>query len=214
MNPNSPFIYSNFLSDTGILKDLFEESGNVWEVLPTLESYIVSKKKELIENGYSEKFKNVFVGKNVKIDDTAKIEGYAVIGDNAFIGHSAYLRSGVLIGENVHIGHTVEVKHSAVLQNTAVSHFSYIGDSVIGSNVNIGGGVILANLRFDEKSIEVRYKNKKTDTGLTKFGAVIGDRCKIGANVVLNPGTMLARNVTVFPLVSVKGTHEKGSIVK
>jgi NDP-sugar pyrophosphorylase family protein len=193
---------------------MFDDAGNVWEVLPKLEDYILSKKKDLLKNGYSEKFKNVFVGKNVKIDDHSRIEGCAIIGDNAFIGHSAYLRDSVLIGENVHIGHAVEVKHSVVLQNTAVAHFNYIGDSVIGSNANIGGGVILANWRFDEKSIEVRYKNKKIDTGLTKFGVVIGDKCKIGSNAVLNPGTILEKNVFIYPLVSVRGTHEKGSIVK
>ena len=195
-------------------KDLFESSENVWDVLIKLEVYISSKKEKLIKNGYTEKFKNVYVGKNVEIDGSAKVEGSVIIGDNAFIGHSAYLRSGVLIGANVHIGHAVEVKHSIVLKNTAIAHFDYIGDSVIGSNVNIGGGVVLANWRFDEKSIEVRYKNKKTNTGLIKFGAVIGDRCKIGANAVLNPGTILEKNVLVYPLVSVRGTHAAGSIVK
>lgn len=214
MKSNLPFNYSNFFQSPGIFKDLFDDTGNVWEVLLSLESYILSKRKELLKNGYSEKFKNVFVGKNVKIDDQAKIEGCAVIGDNASIGHSAYLRDSVLIGESVHIGHAVEVKHSAVLENTAVAHFNYIGDSLIGSNVNIGGGAILANWRFDEKSIEVYYENKKTDTRLTKFGAVIGDKCKIGSNAVLNPGTILQKNVFVYPLVSVRGTHAAGSIVK
>lgn len=214
MKSNPHFFYSNFFSDTGIFKDLFEKSGNVWEVLETLESYIISKKKELLKNGYSEMLKNVFVGKNVEIDEFAKITGSAVIGDNVYIGHGAYLRDGVLLGENVKVGHAAELKHSIVLQNTAVAHFNYIGDSIIGSDSNIGGGAILANWRFDEKSIEVCFKNKKIDTGLTKFGAIIGDKCKIGANAVLNPGTVLQKNVFVYPLVSVRGTHEIGSIVK
>lgn len=214
MKSKPHFFYSDFFSDMGIFKDLFESSGNVWEVLETLESYIISKKKELLKIGYSERFKNVFVGKNVEIDESAKITGSAVIGDNAYIGHGVYLRDGVLLGENVKVGHAAEIKHSVVLQTSSVAHFNYIGDSIIGSRVNIGGGAILANWRFDEKSIEVRYKNKKIDTGLTKFGAIIGDMCKIGANAVLNPGTIFEKNVTVYPLVSVRGTYEKGSIVK
>ena len=214
MKSNPHFFYSNFFSDTGIFKDLFEKSGNVWEVLKTLESYIVSKKKELIQKGYSERFKNVFVGKNVTISEFCTIEGSAILADNTSIGHGAYLRDGVLLGENVHVGHAAELKHSVVLKNTAVAHFNYIGDSIIGKDANIGGGAILANWRFDEKSIEVRYKNKKIDTGLTKFGAIIGDKCKIGANAVLNPGTVLQKNVLVYPLVSVRGTYEEASIVK
>ena len=190
-------------------KDLFDTSENVWDIIKSLPSFI----NNLFESGkiVGNHAPNVYVGQNVTIDPTAKIVGPAIIGDNCIIEHAAFIRENVIVGSGSKIGHAVELKQSVVLNNAAVSHLIYIGDSVVGNNVNVGGGTIFANWRFDAKNIIIKNHDEKFDTGLVKFGAIVGDNSKIGVNVVLNPGTVLGKNCIVFPLESVLGVYGDGS---
>lgn len=206
MNPN-PFSYINFFEQPDLLQEVFEKYEYPWEVLPNIEKFINDFKNSEYSKNFSEIEKNIFVGKNVSIADTAKISGSAIIGDNATLEHAAYLRKGVIIGDNVRIGHAVEVKNSIILSGTTLGHLNYVGNSVIGSNVKIAGGVILANLRFDKKDVTVQFENEKILTKMRKFGSILGDNCFVGVNAVLNPGTVLTKECIVFPLVSVKGTY-------
>jgi bifunctional UDP-N-acetylglucosamine pyrophosphorylase/glucosamine-1-phosphate N-acetyltransferase len=128
-----------------------------------------------------------------------------VHGHNCVIAPTAVLREGVILGDNVYIGNFVEIKHSIILSNTRIPHLSYIGDAVIGNNVNFGAGSVCANFRFDEKKIVVTYKSFVYRTNLTKFSALVGDNVKIGANAVLLPGTLIEKNSYIYPLTSVKG---------
>lgn len=183
---------------------IFEGVEHVWEVLPKLKSY-------LVDELHGEK---TIIGEGTIVEEGAFVKGPAIIGRNCNISHGAYIRENVIIGDNVTIGHAVEVKNTIIVGNTAVAHLSYIGDSVVGSDINIGGGAKTANFRLDGKGIRVRFGKESIDTGLEKFGAVIGDGSKIGVNSVLNPGTILGRNVWVYPLVSVFGVHQDGEIIK
>lgn len=145
--------------------------------------------------------------------------GKLLKGKNCRIAESALFREGVILGDNVGVGHCVELKNCLVMNNTNIAHLNYVGDSIIGSSVNISAGVILANFRLDGKEIVVRtnknYKNHKSyKTGLIKMGAVVGDGTKVGVNSVLNPGTVLGKNCQVYPLVSVRGIHKTGSVIK
>ncbi|MBI2622689.1 MAG: hypothetical protein HYW64_01170, partial [Candidatus Levybacteria bacterium] len=158
--------------------------------------------------------KNIFIGKDTLVEDYAVIKGPAIIGKNCFIGHASYLRGGCILGDNVHIGHGAEIKNSILLNNAIAAHLNYIGDSIIGSNVNISGGAMLANFRFDKKSVTIKTENKRIDTGLSKFGAILGDNSTIGVNAVLNPGTLLGKNTIVYPLTSVKGVHKDGEVIR
>lgn len=141
-------------------------------------------------------------------------KGSLLKGSNCQIASSAVCRGGVILGNDVVIGHHVELKNCLVLNGAAIAHLNYVGDSLIGNRVNIAGGCILANFRFDEKEIIVSHDGKVYQTGLKKFGAVVGDHSKTGVNSVLNPGVILEKNCFVYPLVAVTGYHPAGSLIK
>jgi NDP-sugar pyrophosphorylase family protein len=186
-----------------------------WETVANILPFI---KKTFASLKLSPNYKNrpdVHIGEGTIIHPSVEIQGPAIIGDNCKISHAAFLREGCIIGDNVHIGHAVEVKHSLILNNSIIAHLNYIGDSIIGNNVNISGGAILANFRLDKKNIAIKTEdNKKIDTGLNKFSAAIGDDSVIGVNSVINPGTLLGRGVVVFPLKSVSGVHKNNATIK
>jgi bifunctional UDP-N-acetylglucosamine pyrophosphorylase / glucosamine-1-phosphate N-acetyltransferase len=194
--------------------DLFAGKQYVWDVLKILPDYIEEQfsSGKLIAN-YKDS-KNIFVGEGTIIEEGAFIKGPAIIGKNCFIGHAAYLRPNCILENNVSIGHGSEVKNSILFSESAVAHLNYIGDSIVGHDVNIGGGAKTANFRLDGKTIPVKNDAEKIDTGLTKFGAILGDRTKIGVNAVLNPGTVLGKEVHVYPLQLVFGTHSDGTVIK
>ncbi len=184
-------------------KELFEVE-NVWEVIPKISDFILKT------NGPEP----VVVGKGTVIEEGALIKGPAIIGKNCFIAHGAYIRDGAILGDNVKIGHSAEIKNSIILSNSSVAHLNYVGDSVLGKNVNFAGGAMAANFRLDGAKIRIRHNGQDLETNLTKLGAIIGDSSKIGANSVLNPGTILSKNSIVYPLTSVFGTHLTEETIK
>lgn len=194
--------------------DIFQGKEAVWEVLGNLGDFLQKQftDKKIIAN-YKDST-NIYVGEGTIIEEGAYIKGPAIIGKNSFIGHAAYLRQNCLFDDDVSIGHGSEVKNSIVFSHSAIAHLNYIGDSIFGHNVNIGGGAKTANFRLDGRTIPVREGDNKIDTGLTKFGAILGDETKIGVNAVLNPGTILGKRVHVFPLKLVFGTHGEGTVIK
>lgn len=207
MKTDSPFHYSQFFKTTGIFTDLFSSCEYPWEVLFRITDFIAEFKHSHYSAEYEQISENVFVGRNVTIDDTARIKGSAIIGHNSTIGHAAFLRGDVLVGENVNVGHATEVKHSIILGDTALAHLNYIGDSVVGSYCNISGGATLANWRFDRQNVVIKNGEERIPTNMEKMGSIIGDGTFIGVSAVINPGTVLACESLVFPLISVKGTY-------
>jgi UDP-N-acetylglucosamine diphosphorylase / glucose-1-phosphate thymidylyltransferase / UDP-N-acetylgalactosamine diphosphorylase / glucosamine-1-phosphate N-acetyltransferase / galactosamine-1-phosphate N-acetyltransferase len=185
-----------------------------WEAIKNLDVFIEQCfKKGIIKPNYKDK-KNVFIGKGTIICEGAHIKGPAIIGSNCVINHASFLRENCLLGNNVHIGHAVEVKNSILLNNSSVAHLSYVGDSIVGNEVNIAGGTIITNLRLDKKPVKIKFKNKIINTKMQKFGSIIGDYSSIGANCVLNPGTILGKKTIVFPFSSVTGTHKNNETIK
>ncbi len=194
--------------------DIFSKGENAWESIRNLESFISGLfKSGKIKANYKNS-KNIYIGKGTVVNDSAEIVGPAVIGDNCTIRHGALLRENCLLGNNVNVGHACEIKNSIMLNNSTAAHFNYVGDSIIGNNVNISGGAILASLRLDKEEVSIKKKGVRISTGLKKFCSIIGDDSVIGANSVLNPGTILGKNSTVFPLVSVSGLHPENKIIK
>lgn len=195
-------------------KDIFNDVNSIWEVLPKIKDYIEMQFKSgiLIPN-YRDK-KDVVVGEGTTIQEGVLIDGPAIIGKYAYIGHGSLIRGNCIIGNNVQIGHAVEVKSSIFLNDSKAAHLNYIGDSIIGNKVNISGGTILANYRLDKKTVTVGMGEEKIDTGLEKFSSIVGDSSNIGVNCVLNPGTILGKNTTIYPLISVKGVHKDNEIIK
>jgi len=211
---NKDFTNTNFFDIPSCFEELFSYP-TPWESVSQIIPFI---QKMFANKTFTANYKgrlDVFIGEGTKIHPMADIAGPAIIGKNCVINHAAFLREGCIIGDNAHIGHAVEVKHSIILDNTMLAHLNYIGDSIIGNNVNISGGAILANLRLDKKNISIKTQDsREIDTGLQKFGAVVGDNTIIGVNSVINPGTLLGKNTVVFPLKSVSGIHENNAVIK
>ncbi len=168
-----------------------------WEIIHQLSEIIIESiakldKDFLISN-------NIAIHKTAIVEKTSIIKAPAIISKDCFIAANAYLRNGVYLTQGVKIGTGCEIKSSIIFEQTAIAHFNFIGDSIIGSNVNIEAGAITAN-HYNEridKEISVCYNNKIIKTGTKKFGALVGDNCKIGANAVLSPGTLLNKNTIV-----------------
>lgn len=163
-----------------------------WEAVNDIENII----KDTIEQLDSTYVINegVAIHNTASVSNTAVIHAPAIIGPGASIGQHTLLRGGIYIGDNTHIGQGVEVKHSLIGSSSALAHFNYVGDSILGSHINLEAGSIVAN-HYNErigKTIEVIWQEEVIDTGIIKFGALIGDDSKLGANSVTTPGTILA----------------------
>lgn len=155
------------------------------------------KKLGKVEKGVTLKG-DVYIGKGTIIKSGTYIEGPVYIGDNSKIGPNAYLRKGTVISNNCSIGASVEIKNSLIGENTNINHLSYIGDSIIGSNVNLGAGFITANLRHDKETIKSLVKGVLVDTKRNKFGTIIGDNVKTGINTMVYPGRKIGANRTTL----------------
>lgn len=193
------------------LDRLFGAAEYPWELLPCIKTHL----KELVSGGI-EGFKvysdGVLAGENVSISPLATIEPPAVIGRDTVIRPGAYLRGNVIIGEGCVIGNSSELKNCILLDNVQVPHFNYVGDSVLGNNVHIGAGVICSNLKADKK--DVCIGKSKIPTGLKKVGAFLADGADIGSGCVLNPGTVVGKRTSVYPLTALRGVYPPDSIVK
>ena len=180
-----------------------------WEIIPKIKDIIAS----FDLGGYTEITDGVYVGKNVKISNLATVVPPAVIGDNTEIRPGAYLRGNVIIGKGCVIGNSTEIKNSILFDGVSAPHYNYIGDSIVGNFAHLGAGVILSNLKSDKSNIAV--KGVKTyPTCLRKMGSIIGDSAEIGCGCVLNPGTIIGKSTSVYPLNSVRGIIPELSIVK
>jgi len=147
----------------------------------------------------------VIVGKGSRIMNGSYIEGPVIIGENCKIGPNCYIRPYTSIGNNCHIGNACEVKNSIIMNGSNVPHQNYVGDSIIGSNCNLGAGTKVANLRLDKKNISVYLNGKKIDTGRRKLGVIMGDNVQTGINSMINVGAMIGNNVFIGPGAIAKG---------
>ncbi len=196
----------NFLDlDHTIAKELFESIEFAWEVLPEISDYIVKLGKTLPKEIYEEVSPNVWIAKNAKVYDTAHIDGPAIICEEAQVRHCAFIRGNAIVGKNAVVGNSTELKNVILFDNVQVPHYNYVGDSVLGYKAHMGAGAITSNVKSDRSDIYVKSQYALYGTGLKKFGAIIGDHVEIGCNSVLNPGTVIGKNSTVYPLSSVRG---------
>lgn len=197
---------------TSYLCELFENSEYPWEMLPKIKEYIT----KLIEKGIPG-FKlikeGVLVGENVKIYPTATIEAPAIIGEGTEIRPGAFIRGNVITGANCVIGNSSELKNCILLDKVQVPHYNYVGDSVLGNHAHMGAGSICSNLKSDGKSVVV-HGNEEYETGLRKIGGILADDADIGCGCVLNPGTVIGKNTSVYPLNALRGVFPAGCIVK
>lgn len=194
---------------------IFEKVKYPWEALPKIKSTLIELSKSLPDD-FKRIDEFIWVGKGTTIDKNVLIKGPAIIGYDCEIRNSAYIRENVIIGNNVVVGNSseIEIKNSILFNKVQVPHFNYVGDSILGYKAHLGAGVILSNLKSDGTMVRVKMDSNYIETGLRKFGALIGDYVEIGSNSVLNPGTIIGKESIIYPLTSVRGFIAERHIVK
>ena len=196
---------------------LFDSLGQPWQILPRLAGYLLDnlRPQQLGQaHGQAVIEGEVFIGKGTVIEAGVLICGPVWIGRNCRIGHGATLRGNVIVGDDCVVGHAAELKNSLLFNGCDVPHFNYVGDSVLGHCVHLGAGAMLSNYRLIRGNVNVRLASGPLDTGLAKFGALIGDRTEIGCNAVLNPGAIIGRDCVLYPNITFTGVLPARRIVK
>jgi NDP-sugar pyrophosphorylase family protein len=195
-------------------KDVFEGCTYPWEVLPKIKDYILELGNSLDTNIYEKKDDNIWIAKNAKIAPTAFIAGPAIIGENTEVRHCAFIRGNAIVGNNCVVGNSTELKNVILFNNVQVPHYNYVGDSILGYKSHMGAGSITSNVKSDKKLVIVKDGSEQLETGLKKFGAMIGDNVEVGCGSILNPGSVIGRNTNIYPLSSVRGVIAENSIYK
>ena len=200
--------------DETIAKELLEKYEYPWEVLPEINNFIIELGKKLDEAKYEKIGEDIWVAKNAKVAPTAYIHGPAIIGENTEIRHCAFIRGKAIVGEGAVVGNSTELKNVILFNKVQVPHYNYVGDSILGYKSHMGAGSITSNVKSDKKLVIVKNGKEKIETGLKKFGAMIGDEVEVGCGSVLNPGTVIGKNTNIYPLSSVRGIIPEKSIYK
>ena len=197
-----------------LAKELLESKTYPWEVLPLISAFIVKLGHTLSEEEYEKKGENVWIAKSAKVAPTAWINGPAIIGKDAEIRHCAFIRGNALVGEGAVVGNSTELKNVILFNKVQVPHYNYVGDSILGYKSYMGAGSITSNVKSDKKLVVVKAAEQNMETGMKKFGAMLGDEVEVGCGSVLNPGTVVGSHSNIYPLSSVRGVVPANSIYK
>ena len=197
-----------------IAKDIFEGVTYPWEVLPKIKDFIVTLGRSLPADIYEEKGENIWIAKSAKVAPTACLNGPLIIDEEAEIRHCAFVRGSAIVGKGAVVGNSTELKNVILFNKVQVPHYNYVGDSVLGYKAHMGAGSITSNVKSDKKLVVVKGDDIRIETGLKKFGAMLGDNVEVGCNSVLNPGTVVGRNSNIYPTSCVRGVVPECSIHK
>lgn len=197
-----------------IAGELFEGKTYPWEVLPEIGDFIVKLGQTLSEEEYDKAGENIWIAKSATVAPSASITGPAIIGKNTEVRHGAFIRGKALVGEGCVVGNSVELKNAVLFNSVQVPHYNYVGDSVLGYKSHMGAGSLTSNVKSDKTLVTVKGKEKQIETGLKKFGAMLGDFVEVGCNSVLNPGTVIGSHSNIYPVSCVRGVVPANSIFK
>ena len=200
--------------DHTMAKEYLESFDYPWEALKGIKDLIIELGKQLPEDEYDEVAENVWVHKDAKVFPSAYLGAPCIIGAGTEVRHCAFVRGSALVGENCVVGNSVELKNVILFDNVQTPHYNYVGDSILGYKSHMGAGSITSNVKSDKSLVVVKNGDEQIETGIKKVGAMLGDFVEVGCNSVLNPGTVLGRNVSVYPTSCVRGVIEEGCIVK
>ena len=201
-----------FLTQNSIAIELINKYDYPFEVLPNIKNFILNLGNSL-DNSYKKIGDDIWIAKDAEVDRSASITGPCIIDHGAEIRHNAFIRGNVIIGKKSILGNSCEIKNSILFDKVQIPHFNYVGDSIIGYKSHLGAGAIISNLKSD-KSIVVIKGPYLLNTNMKKVGAFLGDNVEIGCNSVLNPGTIIGNNTSVYPLSNIRGVIEPNRIVK
>src|SRR5262245_54401778 len=196
---------------------IFKGSKYAWEALAKIQAYLEANLKPALRNhcdGVAYIGERVFIGEGTLVEDGVMIKGPAIIGRNCQIRHNAYIREQVIIGDNCVVGNSCELKNSLLFNHAMAPHFNYIGDSILGYRAHLGSGATISNVKLVPGNVQVRIDGRSFDTGLRKFGALVGDKADVGCNTVLNPGSIIGRGAVLYPNVNWRGVLAEDRIAK
>lgn len=201
------------LSQT-IAADIFEGKTYPWEVLGEIKTFILELGASLPKDIYEEREEHVWIAKSAKIYPTATILAPCIIGEETEVRPGAFIRGNAIVGNKCVVGNSTELKNVILFNNVQVPHYNYVGDSVLGYKSHMGAGAVTSNVKSDKTLVVVKNKDEHIETGLKKFGAMLGDNVEVGCNSVLNPGTVIGRFSNVYPRSSVRGFVPSNHIYK
>lgn len=200
--------------DETMAKPLLESCEYPWEALSKIKDYILELGKTLSSDEYDCVDENVWIHKSAKIYPNNYIAGPCIIGANTEVRPGAFIRGNALVGEGCVVGNSTELKNVILFNKVQVPHYNYVGDSILGYKAHMGAGSITSNVKSDKKLVVVHDKDTSYETGLKKFGAMLGDNVEVGCNSVLNPGTVICKESNVYPTSCVRGVIPEKSIHK
>lgn len=206
---NNLFDYSKTIA-----KPLLESVDYPWEALPKIMDFIIEIGKTLDPEIYEQRGENIWVAKSATVFPSAYLGGPLIICEDAEVRHCAFIRGSAIVGKGAVVGNSTELKNSILFDGVQVPHYNYIGDSILGYKAHTGAGTITSNLKSDKSLVTVLCDDDKIETGVKKFGAMLGDHVEVGCNSVLNPGSVVGRNTNVYPLSFVRGYVPENSIYK
>lgn len=197
-----------------IAGELFEGLTYPWEALPKIKDFIIALGEKLPEDKYERKEGNIWIARSAKVFPSAYIGGPAIIDEEAEIRHCAFIRGSAIVGKGAVVGNSTELKNVVLFNKVQVPHYNYVGDSILGYKAHMGAGSITSNVKSDKTWVVVKAGGESCETGLKKFGAMLGDHVEVGCNSVLNPGTVIGKNTNIYPTSMVRGVIPADSIYK
>ena len=200
--------------DHTLAKDYLLQFTYPWEALKGIKDFILQLGPTLDPEEYEEVSANVWVHKTAKVFPSAYLGSPCIIGPNTEVRHCAFVRGSALVGADCVVGNSVELKNVILFDHVQTPHYNYVGDSILGYYSHMGAGSITSNVKADKKLVVVKNGTERIETGIKKFGAMLGDHVEVGCNAVLNPGTVIGRNSNVYPTSCVRGVIPESSIWK
>ncbi len=200
--------------DETIAKELFAGLTYPWEALPKIKEFIIALGEALPEEKYERREGDIWIARSAKVFPSAYIGGPAIIDEEAEIRHCAFIRGSAIVGKGAVVGNSTELKNVVLFNKVQVPHYNYVGDSILGFKAHMGAGSITSNVKSDKTLVVVKAGEETFETGLKKFGAMLGDNVEVGCNSVLNPGTVIGKNTNIYPTSMVRGVIPQGSIYK
>ncbi len=197
-----------------IAAELFDGKTYPWEVLADIGDFILKLGPTLPAEEFEHPAEDIWIHKSVSVAKTATLTGPLIIDADTEVRPGAFVRGKAIVGKNCVVGNSTELKNVVLFNTVQVPHYNYVGDSVLGTHSHMGAGSITSNVKSDKTLVVVKDEEEQIETGLKKFGAMIGDYVEVGCNSVLNPGTVIGRNTNIYPLSSVRGVIPSNSIFK